>query len=413
MFSRGIKCKSPAVGPTPLSRKTLILPDRVRLREIALAYLGVGATAFGGPVVIQKLRKMPASRKWLTEKEMDEGLSLVQLYPGTIGMDLVAYTGYRLRGATGAVVATTSFALPSFLLILLLSWLYFTFGTLPWMPSLFLGLEALVIGILCNLLIDLGRSNLRTTGRAIVGAAAFGALLFKMNAIAIVFLALALGALFLRPKAREEHFGEDVEESAGPKRWLGIGAVTGAVFAAVLAALAIPSLMSSMGLVFFKIGSVAFGNGATILPLIQADVVNKHQWLTPGQFADGIAMGQITPGPFLITAAFVGYKMAGAAGAALATFAIFSPSIAMTLVFTELFRHVRHLEGARGALAGVMASFVGLLALMVIQLGSHALKGPKEFIFAALALAGVRYLKLDAALVFAAGLSLWAIVSMI
>jgi chromate transporter len=389
------------------------LPGKVRLSEIASTYLRVGATAFGGPVVIQQLRKLPVERKWLTEKEMNDGLSLVQLYPGTIGMDLVAYTGYKLRGATGAVVATTSFALPAFLLILLLSWLYFTFGSLPWVPGLFIGLEALVIGILCHIMLDLGATNLKTPGQALIGAAAFGALLYRLNPVAIVFLAFALGALFLRPEAREEHLGGNDEGSAGLKHWPGILIVAGTVLAVILAAFAMPSSLSSMGLVFFKIGSVAFGNGMTILPLIQADVVDNHQWLTPGQFADGIAMGQITPGPFLITAAFVGYKMAGVAGAALATFAIFSPSIAMTLVFTELFRHVRHLEAARGALAGVMASFVGLLALMVIQLGSLALRGPRESAFAALALVGVRYLRLDAAWVLAGGLSLWALVSML
>jgi chromate transporter len=109
------------------------------------------------------------------------------------------------------------------------------------------------------------------------------------------------------------------------------------------------------------------------------------------QFADGIALGQVTPGPFLITAAFVGYKMGGVFGATLATFAMFSPSFVMTLIFTEAFSHVRDLRVIRGALAGVLASFVGLLAVVVLQLGTVALKGPATFALAAGAFVAVRY----------------------
>ena len=133
----------------------------------------------------------------------------------------------------------------------------------------------------------------------------------------------------------------------------------------------------------------------------------RHHYLTLNQFADGIALGQITPGPFLITAAFIGYKMGGVFGAALATFAIFSPSIVMTLLFTELFSHLRTLKIVRGALAGVLASFVGMLAVVILHLGGVALISPSAFVFAALAFVAVRWFKLDIHWVFAGGLILW------
>jgi chromate transporter len=141
--------------------------------------------------------------------------------------------------------------------------------------------------------------------------------------------------------------------------------------------------------------------------LIQSDVVDTHHWLSLSQFVDGIGLGQITPGPFLITAAFIGYKMGGAFGAALATFAIFSPSFAMTLVFTELSSHVRNLRVVRGALAGVLASFVGMLAVVILQLGGVALTSPAGYVIAALAFVGVRWFKLDVHWIFAGGLLLW------
>ena len=162
-----------------------------------------------------------------------------------------------------------------------------------------------------------------------------------------------------------------------------------------------------MGLSLFKIGAVAFGNGATIIPLIQSEIVDAHHWLTLNQFADGIALGQITPGPFLITATFIGYKMGGILGAALATFAIFSPSFAMTLVFTEVFAHLRNLRAVRGALAGVLASFVGLLAVVLLQLGGVALTRPTSLALAGAAFVAVRWFKIDILWVFLSGLAVW------
>lgn len=139
------------------------------------------------------------SSNWLTEQELEDGLALVQLYPGPIGVDLVAYVGFKLRGVPGAVVAATSFLLPSFLLMLVLSALYFTFGNLPWIPGLFVGLEAVVVGILLHLTLDLGGRNLRSRPQALIGLGAFVGLLFRVNAVLLVLAALALGSLWLRP----------------------------------------------------------------------------------------------------------------------------------------------------------------------------------------------------------------------
>lgn len=382
-------------------------PKRVSLSSLSRAYLAVGATAFGGPAILHRLRSMAAEKGWLTEEEVAEGFAMVQLYPGPIGLDFVAYVGYRLRGVPGSLVAAASFLTPSFLLMLALSALYFTFGGLSWVPLLFAGLEALVVGILVNLLLELAGRAMKTSRQALIALGAFSALLFGVNAVAIVLAALAAGALFLAGEETGKPI-ESHESGAGVGRWLAIGAVCAAVVGtAAFCALSVTT-MGEMGLVFFKIGSVAFGNATTILPLIQADVVDARHWLTPNQFADGIAMGQITPGPFLITATFVGYKVAGLAGAALATFAIFSPSVAMTLVFTELMAKLRNLSFVRGALAGVMASFMGLLTVMILKLGEIALTTPLAFCFAAGSFVAVRNFRVNPALVFAAGLILWA-----
>ncbi len=380
----------------------------VSLIRILLVFLRLGATAFGF-TVLPKLKEAVLNNHWLSEEELEEGLALVQLYPGPIMVDLTAYIGYRLRGVSGAVLATLGFITPSFLLMLGLSAAYFAFGGLAFVHLLFLGLEALVVGILFQVALDFGARAIHGWKEAAIALAAFVALLFNANAVLIVLAALTLGALFLRPVGRPA--AQPVPAAAmpvSPKRWASIAAVVLVIFAVVGLSFALHSDVGTMGLSLFQIGAVAFGSGATIAPLIQASVVNTHHWLTLGQFADGIALGQITPGPFLITAAFVGYKLGGIPAAALATFAIFSPSFAMTLLFTELLSRLRNLRAVRGALAGVLASFVGLLGVVVWQLGGVAITGPAALALAAGAFIAVRFFKWDVAVVFASGLAVWA-----
>ena len=387
---------------------------RVTLAAIFRAYLGVGLTAFG-MAVLQKLRGLVIGRGWLTEAETSEGLALVQLYPGPIMVDFTAYAGYRVRGVPGAIASTTGFVLPSFILMVALSAAYFAAGNLPWVASLLLGLEALVVGVLVNVLLELATRSVTGRLTAAIALLAFVASLHATNAILIVLGALIIGALAGRPApgaARpSDAAGAPAADHAPPgrRRWAAIAAVAAAVLAVAGLTWALASPVGAVALSMFNVGAVAFGNGATIMPLLQAEVVDAHGWLTLRQFADGVALGQVTPGPFLITAAFVGFKVGGLAGATLATFGIFSPSFAMTLIFTEVFGRVRDLRPVRGALAGVLASFVGLLAAVTLQLGQVALTSLAALALGAAAFVAVRFFKLDLLLVFVGGVAVWGI----
>jgi chromate transporter len=322
-------------------------------------------------------------------------------------VDFTAYVGYKLRGVPGAIVATVGFILPAYVLMLGLSILYFNFntGSLPWVQPFFIGLEAIVVGIVVHLALDFGERVLKGRVQAMIALFAFAALLFKVNPVVIIAVSLALGTLLLRPSQATALHAPRTRTLVSP--WIGIGLVTAAVIAVAVFSATLGNDLGRMGLSFFKIGSVAFGNGVTIMPLVQADVVDAYGWLTQAQFTDGIALGQVTPGPGLITATFVGYKLGGLLGATLATFAIFSPSFAMTLIFTEVFTRLNDLRLIRGAMAGVLASFVGLLVVLALQLGAVALNGPAALTLAAAALVAVRYLKVDVVWVFAGGLVLW------
>ncbi|MHB8087010.1 MAG: chromate efflux transporter [Anaerolineaceae bacterium] len=382
---------------------------QISLWIIFKSYFIVGLTAFG-MAILQKLKALVMNNHWLSEEEMNEGLAMVQLYPGPLMVDFTAYVGYKLRGVFGAILATFGFILPSFVLMSVLSAFYFGAGSLPWVHPLFLGLEALVVGVLFNVTLDMGGRNIQQRMPAVIMVLAFAGLLFKVNAVLIVLVALALGALLIRPSSGKNAAADKPDPKIEPfsaKRWVGIGAVVVVILAMVVLAWSLKSEIGQLALSLFKIGSVAFGNGSAIIPLIQAEAVDSHPWLTLSQFADGVALGQITPGPFLITATFIGYKLAGFWGGLLATFAIFSPSFAMTLVFIEVFTRIRNLKPVRGALAGVMASFVGLLAVVLLQLGGVALTTPAALALAMAAFIGVRYFKIDILWIFLGGVAIW------
>ena len=380
-------------------------PQPVSLRTIFLAFFQIGLTAYG-MAILQKLRGLVIQRGWLTEDETSEGLAMVQLYPGPIMVDFTAYVGYRLRGVPGALLATLGFVLPAFVLVTALSAAYFAGGELPWVHKLFLGLEALVIGMLANVILSLGQQAIKGRIEFFIALVAFIALLFKVSAILVPLAALGVGALAIsRPGA-----ASPAQAAATSRRRL--IAVMTLVMVIVASAIAVGMSGTQLGQLvvsLFKIGSVAFGSGMAIIGVMQAEVVQAHDWVSQREFLDGLALGQITPGPVLLTAAFIGYKLAGVAGAALATFAIFAPSIAMTLAFTEVFARIRHLQRVRGALAGVLAAFVGLLAATLWQLGHVALDSPLLLAFAAAAFVATRGFKLDIGWVFGGGLALWAL----
>ena len=381
---------------------------RVGLWSLFLSYLRIGAMAFGF-AILAEMRALVKRERWLSEPELNEGIALVQLYPGPVMVDLTAYVGYRLRGVTGALAATAGFVLPSFVLMVALSAIYFALGAIWWVRPLFLGLEALVVGVVVQMMMDFGAQNVRGREEAVIAAAAFAALLLRLNAVLIVLVALAAGALLLRPPESGGAAAAN-QPAVSPGRlrapWSEV-AVALVVVASAVGFFVLGGSLGALGLSFLKIGAVAFGNGMTIMPLLQAEAVNAHGWLTLREFADGIALGQVTPGPFLITAAFVGYKLYGVVGAAVGTFAIFAPSFVMTLLFAELFGQIRHHVVVRGAVRGVLASFVGLLAVVALQLGQLALVGPAQIILAVGAFVGVRYFRWSMALLFAAGLVVW------
>lgn len=357
---------------------------------------------------MQSVRSTPVKRGWLTQQDVDEGFGVVQLFPGAIVMDLVAFIGYRLRGIRGAVAAAAGFLTPSLVLLLGLSWAYFTYGTRPGVGIMVVGLNGLVIGVLASVTIDFGAEHAHAKIPATLAIAAFIISAAGGNVLWAVLGAFVVGALALRG----EH-SEDAARAGGDQHWswrrVALASTPAVVVAAGVTVAALGSgALGAVTVDMAKIGSIAFGNGTVILPVLQQDAV-AHHWLTVNQFGAGVAFGQVTPGPILITAVFVGFAAAGWWGAIAAGVAIFAPSVAMTIIVGEIYPYLRRLRWVRGAITGIMAAFTGLLAGMILILGAQVVQVPAALGLAGAALIVLRVFKPSPLAIFAAGMAVWAV----
>jgi chromate transporter len=266
--------------------------------ELFRVFFVIGLTAFG-VAVLQSLRTVPVKRKWLCREEIDEGLGLVQLYPGAIMMDLVAFIGYRAGRIRGALAAALGIFTPVLVLVLGLSWAYVKYGASGGVKDLIVGLDAIAVGVVASVAWDFAGEHLRGKLAIFLALAAFGVGIARVNLLWAVLGALILGALFLRPEPKSEiEIPSDVAHISGRRLALALVPLVVVAAGAIAAALA-PGALGALVADMAKIGTVAFGNGYTILPVLQQDVVTTQHWPTISAFGAGIAFGQMTPGPMM------------------------------------------------------------------------------------------------------------------
>ena len=351
-------------------------------------FLKLGATAYGGPAIAGQMKKAVVKDwGWMKEPEFMQGMALCQLIPGATFVQLSTYIGYRLRGIWGAFISAIAFVLPAFALLLILSTLYFKWGNLWFIQSLFKGLGAIVVAIVLNAFINFGKPIVKDWKVVLIAILSFFGFLFRLNTV-LVFILAAVIALLLRPtiaaKPDPPPPSQGVTETA-KEGWdslfLGVLAVLIGIIFAVCYWL--NAQLSYLAMILSKVGALAFGGGFTIIPLIQYEVVDKFHWVNTKEFLDGIAMGQVTPGPIMITATFLGYKLSGFWGALMATIAIFSPAF---FIVTLLIPHYDRLKGMRSVRIieqGILASFVGMLGLVLYNFGRTTFVDIPSVIFTA------------------------------
>jgi chromate transporter len=361
----------------------------ISLRSLFVKILKLGATAYGGPGMISIIKETSVNKYgWVKEGEFMGGLALCQLIPGATMVQIVTYVGYRVRGIWGALVSAVAFVLPAFIAILFLSALYFKMQNLAFIQALFKGLGAIVVAIILNACIAFGKSVFKDRKIVLISVLSFIAFFFRWNFLLVFVLAAAAGLLLhpRRSETKKNPSPEGVPRNAGEIRgWLILVSVV--VFIGVILVICyfvdprLPTLFVSLS----KIGALAFGGGFTGIPLIQYEMVEKFQWLTTKEFLDGIALGQITPGPVLITSTFIGYKVAGLLGAAMATLGMFSSSFLILMLVIPYHDRLRGSARVRMMEQGVLGAFIGMLGLVLFNFGRTSLVDLPTLLMAAAA----------------------------
>ena len=351
--------------------------------EIFRNFLHLGLTAYGGLAMVEPIRhRVVQDKAWLTQKEFMDGLALCQIVPGATVVQLATYVGYRLQKTLGAVLAAIAFILPAFFLMLGLSFLYFQYGQLSWVKSVSRGLNAVVIALLVQALWRLEenvRQHWLDFGIALV---AFGSLWLGMN-----YLLVFLGAGGLRLILGRRLFPysgpqPDVLAAPAPEPMIILIQIMATLVGLSLVVWGLFKLNSDLGLmslIFLKIGVISFGGGYVMIPILQWDMVDHLGWLTLQQFLDGILLGFVTPGPIIILATFVGYWIHGLLGAVVATVSIFLPPIAIIIFLTPFYQRIKEAQLMRHVIRGILAALVGMLVLVIIQMGQAALTDVKTW----------------------------------
>jgi chromate transporter len=367
---------------------------RVSLRDIALTFARVGAFGFGGGVgMLALIRQTVVERKrWVNDEQLSTAVAMGQMLPGPFVSNYAEYIGYELRGWPGMTVAVVALLLPCFVLMCGLSVLYFRFGSVPLVMRLFAGVQPVVVGILAWATWSIGRSNIRNWPAVVIGAIAAIALFFKADVLLVVLGCGVLGIVFSGAwrKADKDSDGNGTGRLVGvvPPFWL-LGTAAGAALPFTL------SRAGELAFVFLKVGTVIFGGGFAAIPFLQHEVVDLRHWLTMREFIDGVALGQITPGPVAITAAFIGYKVLGLPGALIASLGTFLPSTFMLIGLVHIYRRIKDHVLVRGFLSGVMPAVTGMLLTATVFIGRSAITGPVPAVMAPLALALLIRYRLD------------------
>jgi chromate transporter len=346
------------------------------LRFLFLRIFKLGATAYGGPGMISQIKETAVNRYgWVKEGEFMRGVALCQLIPGATMVQIVTYVGYRVRGTLGALTAAVAFVLPAFVALLALSAIYFKFHTLWFIQALFKGLGAIVVAIILNACITFGKSVLKDWKVIVISVLSFFAFFFQWNFVLIFVLAAVAGLLLSPKKVQTKALPPEAprQEAVKERPWL-ILLVLATFISVVLGFcyLVDPRIVHT-SLSLSKIGALAFGGGFTAIPLIQYEMVDRFHWLSTKEFLDGIALGQVTPGPIMITATFVGYKVSNLLGASMATLGVFFPSFFILVLLIPYHDRLKGVEKVRMMEQGVLGSFIGMLALVLYNFGKTSL----------------------------------------
>ena len=338
---------------------------RPGLREFLLYFLYLGTLGFGGPIALagHMQKDLVEERKWVSSEDYGEGLAFSQLSPGPLAAQLAMYLGWVRAGTLGATLTGAVFVLPSFLMVLALAAIYVHYGQLAWIQGVFYGIGAAVIAIIARSAYKLIRSTLKNDGLLWTLFAAMAiTTAWKESEIVWLFLLCGLVAMVFKARPRFRVAPGAIPIIAGVGNF--VAGAQGAASTAVI---------GTLFLFFLKAGAFVFGSGLAIVPFLYGGVVGQFHWLTERQFVDAVAVAMITPGPVVITAGFIGYLVAGVAGATVAAIAVFVPPYLIVIAGAPYYRRFAKNLQVKAFVQGVTAAAVGAIAGAAFILGKRSL----------------------------------------
>ena len=340
-----------------------------RSKELAAVFFKLGAISYGGAAIMGIMHAEIVERRgWLTAARYLEGVGFVNVLPGPPAVQLAVFIGYERARLIGGVLAGLCFMLPAFFILLGLTLIYSAYGDASAVRNALNGIGAAVLAIFGAAVYRLGKSTLQS--RTPIAIAVSAALLFAMTPLGVATILLLAGcaavAIWHSPR-----YGA-IGAAALAIAWVVLFVVRPFDFGpAAAAGGAAPSLLD-LAAFFLKVSALTFGGGMAIVAFVQEHVVNRMQWLTSREFLDGLALGQLTPGPTLMIAAYVGYKLAGLAGAIVSALCIFAPAFFLVLPLMPVLERFSHLAWLKAALRGIAPAVIGCLVVTLAQLLPHA-----------------------------------------
>src|SRR5947207_12567035 len=356
-------------------------------REVFLYFLMLGFVNIGGPVaqITMMYNHMVERRHWLSDDRFVKIMAFCHMLPGPEALQLAIYVGYLKRKLWGGILAGLTFILPGAVVMIVLSWLYVSYGKLPQVTNALYVLKPAVLGIIAAGIIKLGRASIRNVFLAVLLVGAFVGMRFAgINFLLILLIAGVLNLIVDQ--------GWPLFKRTTPTLPAAIGGV----------GLLIPfadSRLFQVAWLFLKTGLLSFGGAYASLVFVQRGAVAQYHWLSDGQLLDGVALSVATPGPFMLFATFVGYIASGVIGAVLATFFVFLPSFIFVIVGVHYVEKVRENRKIQAFLAGVSAAVVGVIAVVSLDLIPEALVDWPTVGIAIAAFLLIAFLKRDVALV--------------
>ena len=331
-------------------------------------FLKLGTVGFGGPIALagHMQQDLVDAYGWVSREDYLEGLALAQLAPGPLAAQLAIYLGYLRAGVLGATLVGIAFVLPSFLMVLALSAAYVRYGGLSWMQGMFYGIGAAVIAIIARSAIKLTKLTLRKD-KLLWGIFLVLAVSTAWTSREIIWLFLLGGLLTLAVKA----FPRGGSLGKGSRGKGSQGNLASLLFAGL--SLPAAGVLGEIFLYFAKAGVFVFGSGLAIIPFLYGGVVQEHHWLTDRQFVDAVAVAMITPGPVVITVAFIGYLVAGVTGATAAALGVFLPVYVVVIALAPSYKRWAKNPQINAFVRGVTAAATGAIAGSVVVLARRSI----------------------------------------